>query len=388
MPLPAMRMRRGCVSGFPAGPAFAPRRFALSRQCLAFAGHTVSPVTAFALARDAESAGLHIVSLLTFARDRYPMPASRVQGNRARESLAWPGPSRPFAGAIACRNSPQSAALADLVSILDLEQLERNLFSGSQPPDRLAAGLRRAGDRPRPWSRPAARSRAADRIRCTAISCCRDRPISRINLRSRPHPRRGGAPSPPAGWWRSRTDRPSSRCRPPFQIDEPGFDHAADMPDVPMPEDLAGTGGFAPEVLAKMPETVRRYFERERPSICARSNSSAMTAARTRRVSTSGSRRRSACLTIPPSTTACWPMLPISRCWISLADRPWADRVREAHPRREPRPRLVDPSSLSAPMTGCSTHRTAPMRAARAGSRVARSTPARACSSPPWRRRG
>lgn len=157
---------------------------------------------------------------------------------------------------------PQSAALADLVSILDLEQLERNLFRGRSP---------QTG-----WQRVF----GGQVIGQALVAACRT-----VEGR-RPHSLHGyfmlpGSPDIPIIYEvdRIRDGRSFTTRRvvaiqngqaifsmsASFQIDEPGFDHAADMPDVPMPEDLAGTGGFAPEVLAKMPETVRRYFERERP---------------------------------------------------------------------------------------------------------------------------
>lgn len=50
-----------------------------------------------------------------------------------------------------------------------------------------------------------------------------------------------------------------------FQREEQGFDHQADMPDVPGPEKLPGDGILKGAVLDMMPEAVRRYFETERP---------------------------------------------------------------------------------------------------------------------------
>lgn len=50
-----------------------------------------------------------------------------------------------------------------------------------------------------------------------------------------------------------------------FQREEQGFDHQADMPDVPPPEKLPGDGILKGPVLDMMPEAVRRYFESERP---------------------------------------------------------------------------------------------------------------------------
>jgi acyl-CoA thioesterase-2 len=49
-----------------------------------------------------------------------------------------------------------------------------------------------------------------------------------------------------------------------FQIDEPGFDHAVAMPDVPPPEDLAEIGDLT-RLVPSMSEPVRAWYERERP---------------------------------------------------------------------------------------------------------------------------
>jgi acyl-CoA thioesterase-2 len=50
-----------------------------------------------------------------------------------------------------------------------------------------------------------------------------------------------------------------------FHVDEPGFDHQAKMPDVPKPEELPSETEIRERALPGMPEPMRRYFERERP---------------------------------------------------------------------------------------------------------------------------
>jgi acyl-CoA thioesterase-2 len=50
-----------------------------------------------------------------------------------------------------------------------------------------------------------------------------------------------------------------------FHADEPGFDHQAKMPDVPKPEELPSEAEIRQRALPGMPEPMRRYFERERP---------------------------------------------------------------------------------------------------------------------------
>jgi acyl-CoA thioesterase-2 len=50
-----------------------------------------------------------------------------------------------------------------------------------------------------------------------------------------------------------------------FHRDEEGYDHQAQMPDVPKPEDLPTEAQVKERVLPMMPDPVRRYYERERP---------------------------------------------------------------------------------------------------------------------------
>ncbi len=50
-----------------------------------------------------------------------------------------------------------------------------------------------------------------------------------------------------------------------FHAQEPGFEHAAPMPSVPFPEDLPDEHGIKNTVMPRMPDPVRAYFERERP---------------------------------------------------------------------------------------------------------------------------
>jgi len=50
-----------------------------------------------------------------------------------------------------------------------------------------------------------------------------------------------------------------------FHIDEPGFAHQIAMPDVPTPEELPGERDIKSNVMPVMPDPVRAYFERERP---------------------------------------------------------------------------------------------------------------------------
>ncbi|HZO20941.1 MAG TPA: acyl-CoA thioesterase II [Steroidobacteraceae bacterium] len=50
-----------------------------------------------------------------------------------------------------------------------------------------------------------------------------------------------------------------------FQVTEPGLDHQIAMPTVPSPESLADSSLLPAELLARMPERLRRFFEQPRP---------------------------------------------------------------------------------------------------------------------------
>jgi len=50
-----------------------------------------------------------------------------------------------------------------------------------------------------------------------------------------------------------------------FHKPEPGFDHQITMPDVPAPEDLPSEDELKARLLPNLPEVMRTYWERERP---------------------------------------------------------------------------------------------------------------------------
>jgi acyl-CoA thioesterase II len=50
-----------------------------------------------------------------------------------------------------------------------------------------------------------------------------------------------------------------------FQVVEPGLDHQIDMPAVPRPEDLPDSSSPPPEMVKHMPERLRQFFEQPRP---------------------------------------------------------------------------------------------------------------------------
>jgi acyl-CoA thioesterase-2 len=155
-----------------------------------------------------------------------------------------------------------SRAVDDLLSILDLEQLEHNLFRGRSP---------QVG-----WQRVF----GGQVIGQALVAACRT-----VEDR-RPHSLHayfllGGDPKVPIIYEvdRIRDGRSFTTRRvvaiqhgraifamsASFHSDEPGLDHAAAMPDVPPPEDLPSEAEIKSSVLPRMPDPVRAYYERERP---------------------------------------------------------------------------------------------------------------------------
>jgi acyl-CoA thioesterase-2 len=155
-------------------------------------------------------------------------------------------------------------AVQDLLSILDLEPLEVNLFRGRSP---------QVG-----WQRVF----GGQVIGQALVAACRT--VDEIETRP-PHSLHGyfllgGDPTVPIIYEvdRIRDGRSFTTRRvvaiqhgraifsmsASFHVHEQGFDHQSEMPKVPGPEDLPGDAEIRDRVLPMMPDPIRRYFERER----------------------------------------------------------------------------------------------------------------------------
>jgi acyl-CoA thioesterase-2 len=155
-----------------------------------------------------------------------------------------------------------SAAVQELLTILDLEPLEVNLFRGRSPQvgwqrvfggqvigQALVAACRTVEGRPPhslhayfllPGDPKVPIIYDVDRIRDGKSFTTR-----RVNAIQHGHPIFSMAVS--------------------FHADEAGFEHQAKMPDVPGPEELPSEADVRARILPMMPDPVRRYYERERP---------------------------------------------------------------------------------------------------------------------------
>jgi acyl-CoA thioesterase II len=155
-----------------------------------------------------------------------------------------------------------SVAIKNLISILDLERLEDNLFRGRSPQDG--------------WQRVYG-GQVIGQALVAASRTVEGRQVHSLHG----YFMLGGDPKVPIIYEVDRirdggsfaTRRVvaiqhgkaifSMSCS--FHVEEPGLDHQFPMPDVPMPEDLPGEAEIIAKFPDKVPEPIRRYWQRERP---------------------------------------------------------------------------------------------------------------------------
>ena len=159
-------------------------------------------------------------------------------------------------------SAPKTNAVQELLSLLDLEPLEVNLFRGRSP----QTGLQRVF--------------GGQVVAQALVAACRT-----VEGRQ-PHSLHayfmlGGDPKAPIVYEVDRIrDGKSFTTRRvvaiqhgqaiftmavSFHDDEPGLDHQMTMPDVPKPDSLPSDAVIKERVLPQMPDPVRRYYERDRP---------------------------------------------------------------------------------------------------------------------------
>ncbi len=155
-----------------------------------------------------------------------------------------------------------STAVAELLSILDLEKIEENIFRGRSP----TSG----------WQRVFGGLVVAQALVASARTVEGRAPHSLHGYFLLP-----GDPQAPIVYEVDRLRDGKSfttrRCNAiqhgraifslsaSFQIDEKGLEHAVAMPDVPLPETLPSEAEIVAEYGAIMPEPIRRWFASDRP---------------------------------------------------------------------------------------------------------------------------
>ena len=154
------------------------------------------------------------------------------------------------------------SAVKRLLSILDLEQLEHNLFRGRSPEDG--------------WQRV-----FGGQVIGQALVAAERTVDDRVAHSLHAYFMRPGDPSVPIIYEvdRIRDGRSFNTRRVvaiqhgtaiftmgvSFHLVEEGFDHQTDMPDVPAPDDLPSLSDIKEQFIDKLPPNIKSYFERERP---------------------------------------------------------------------------------------------------------------------------
>ncbi|MFN3501187.1 MAG: acyl-CoA thioesterase II [Allorhizobium sp.] len=157
----------------------------------------------------------------------------------------------------------QTKPMQELIERLDLEKLEENLFRGSSPQNG--------------WQRVFGGLVIAQALMAAQRCVDPDRIVHSLHA----YFMRPGDPSIPIVYQVERIRDGSSfttrrvvaiqhgkaifSMSASFQIEEPGFDHQVKIPNVAAPEQLMGEDEFRAAFLAQAPDTVKKYWGRERP---------------------------------------------------------------------------------------------------------------------------
>lgn len=157
----------------------------------------------------------------------------------------------------------QLSALNNLLQILDLEQLDDNIFRGMSPQDG--------------WQRVYGGQVLGQAL----MAAIRLVPPTRLAHSLHAYFLLGGDPKHPilyevertrdGGSFSTRRVKGIQHGRMIFVMGvsfhdlEPGLEHAASMPDVPAPEELKSANEVFAALLDKLPENMRSYWSRERP---------------------------------------------------------------------------------------------------------------------------
>jgi acyl-CoA thioesterase-2 len=158
---------------------------------------------------------------------------------------------------------PVPTALESLLSILDLEQLEQNLFRGQSP----SQG----------WQRVYGGQVLGQALVAAVRTVEPERTVHSMHG----YFLLGGDPRHPliyevekirdGGSFTTRRVKAIQHGRAIFTMNasfhkqEEGFDHRMTMPEVPFPEDLPSERELQEQLLARLPDNIRSYWQRERP---------------------------------------------------------------------------------------------------------------------------
>lgn len=164
---------------------------------------------------------------------------------------------------MARKKASETSAVDDLVAILDLERLEQNLFRGRGP----SAG----------WQRVYGGQVLGQAL----VAAVRTVPEERVAHSLHAYFLLPGDPAEPiiydversrdGGSFTTRHVKGIQHGRTMFTMSvsfhklEEGYDHHAPMPEAPPPEELPNEHDLKERIIDKLPENMRKYWERERP---------------------------------------------------------------------------------------------------------------------------
>ena len=160
-------------------------------------------------------------------------------------------------------NAKSTAAIENLLSILDLEQLDDNLFRGRSPQQswQRVFGGQTLGQALVAAVRTVPAERIAHSLHAYFLL---PGDLARPIIYSVERVRDGGS-------FTTRRVTATQRGRAMFVMDasfhksEPGLDHQIPMPQVPPPEELASENDLRARMLAELPAAMRTYWEKDRP---------------------------------------------------------------------------------------------------------------------------
>lgn len=156
-----------------------------------------------------------------------------------------------------------SYGVDDLLKILNLEQLEHNLFRGESP----KVGWQRVFGGQVIGQAMVAAARSVDETRpAHSLHCYFMRPGDpKIPIIYHVDKIRDGRSFTTRRVVAVQHGKPIFSLSASFQIIEDGYDHQIDMPDVPQPEDLPSESELKEKFLEHAPKNIREYWNRERP---------------------------------------------------------------------------------------------------------------------------
>ena len=208
-----------------------------------------------------------------------------------------------------------SKSLIDLISILDLEPIEENLFRGNSP----KTGWQRVFGGQVIGQAMVAACRTVEGRLPHSLHCYFILPGDpAIPIIYQVERLRDGKSYSTRRVTAIQHGRAIFSLMVSFHAEEEGaFNHQDRMPDVPPPEQLSPEEFVKQPMFKEVPSSSAVTMNWTGRSNCARSNSTATSARRSRTVvSMSGSAPRRVCPTTRRCTCARWPMRRISLCWM------------------------------------------------------------------------